>query len=155
MVLLNAKYPTMVLSGNPFASQNNDELFFMLAIVGVCGIILLMGIFFASLYIERISANADSDVEDRTVTQADMSNLRAWCKSTINVAHEVNFDHMKQQREQIEDYVQERLREHFALLATKSPSFQGYGTFETPGGGTPVGKVRRGSKLRNEVPQGD
>ncbi|KAJ4348674.1 uncharacterized protein N0V89_010052 [Didymosphaeria variabile] len=110
---------------NTFASQNNDELFLILAIFGFCGVISLIGTFAASIYIEKLSANDDSDVEAQNgwVTRSELRHLQHWVASTVDKSMQMNADHMKLQREKMEEYVRERL---------------GYGTF-TPRGGTPIG----------------
>ena len=47
----------------------------------------------------------------------------------------MNFQYIKHQREEMENYVHERLRDHFAISSAKSPPSLGYGTFK-PGSGT-------------------
>jgi hypothetical protein len=116
--------------------------------------------------------NNDEDIERQSdvATQQDLSHLGYWVGSTIDSSRRVNFEHMKQQREQMEEYVQERLTEHLGILDMTSPPFLGYGTFSscngtvssgaslsesprhgdprdgTPRSGTPLGNIRKGKQ---------
>ncbi|KAF2443496.1 hypothetical protein P171DRAFT_486228 [Karstenula rhodostoma CBS 690.94] len=140
----------MELIDNYLGSQNNDELFFILAIIGFSGMVLLIGTFFASLYIEKVSAHNDEDIEGQheQATRAEMSQLRHWVESKIDHSRNVDLQFIKQQREEMEDYVHKRLREHLTIFTMRSPPSLGYGTF-SPGSGTSRGGSPRSGYSSN------
>jgi hypothetical protein len=107
-----------------------NALYLTLAVIGIC-VVLLFGVFLACVYIEHISAGSESDLEPHysMLRASQHAHLEYWVRNEIAKLHQTNSLNMNQQRDEIEDYVVDRLREHLHILGMSSPTVKEYGTF--------------------------
>ena len=104
----------------------------------------MVGVFFAAVYIEKISTNADIERQNDVATTSQLAHLEHWVRNELGKAHRITREYMDLHRGEMKEYVVERLNEHMHLLSMQSPRFQGYSTF-TPRGNSSAGSIASSS----------